>query len=592
MPTPVQFPVLDLGGGQNDGLMASEIADNEMAYIRNLYTFGKELVTRNGITKVTTTPYSERLVSLFGGKMDDIWRLFVGTSTGLARKDGSGLTRIIPSDTAGYAASTEQWRMRLYKNILYAVRRDTGRLKRSKSDFMQDAGIAAPGTAPTLADGGAGSLLAGSYFGVVTYYNRDTDAESNPSVVSSVLALGASKKIAWSNIPVSSNGQVNARRLYRTLLNQQGEYYFVDQINDNFTTAYASDDFLTASLGRQVSFRNGLPPSGIEHIEVWKERDFLANATSVFFSEPFLPESFYSSSQIDIYPDDGHSITGLLAYGDRLVVAKSNAVHYLVGTDPSDFQVLTLSDKHGCAAPDSLKTAEGYLFWYEGNNIYRSDGSAVTSITDIKIRALLDRVPDAYKKYAVGAVRPKYSQYRLSVPLDGATTPTVTLVYNYRNGSWQVYDSPYGGPSAMGDFYDTNEAHLIYGVFDDNNCVYDLDLGNTDDGVAINSVFDTKAYGFQTEGSLKGLHRVQILTDAETGVISLGLIRDMGDSAYVTRAGMALSGSGPWKRYNLSNLGNLAKNVQLRVSYSGTPRIKVGGLIFEAVAFKRSDQPL
>lgn len=590
-PTFLQPAFTDLGGGQNDGQLANLIEDNQVAAIRNFYTFGKEIITRNGITKVTITPYTEGLVSLFGGKMDNIWQLFIGTKTGLARKSGVGLVRIPPSDTPGYVSSTEPWRMRLYKNVLYTVRRSTGQLKRSKSDFMSDAGITPPILGPTLAAGAAGALLAGAYYGVVTGYNRDTAAESNPSPPSAVLNLGANLKIDWSNVATFNSGQVTARRLYRTLLNQQAEYYFVDQINDNFTTTYTGDNFLTSGLGRQVSFRNGLPPSNCAFIEIWKERCILADDTTIFFSEAFMPESFYAASAIDIYPDDGHTITGLLAFGDRMIIAKTNAIHYLVGTDGSDFQLLTLSDRHGCIAPDSLKSAEGYLFWFEGTNFYRSDGSAVTSISDLKIRNLIDRIPDAQKSKISAAIYPTLAQYRVSIPVDSDVNPTLTAVYNYRNGSWQVFDGPYGAPNAMGDFYDSNEAQLIYGVFDDNNCVYDLDLGNTDDGIAIVSSFDSKAYSLSSDGFLKGLERVQLLTDTVQANINLSLIRNMESAPYKTRNGLSLATGGPWKRFNLSSMGDLAKTLQIRLTYSGVPRIRIGGLILEAMAFPSLSQP-
>ena len=39
------------------------------------------------------------------------------------------------------------------------------------------------------------------------------------------------------------------------------------------------------------------------------------------------------------------------------------SAHYLVGTDPATFALLTLSDRHGCVSHHSMQSAEGYLFW-------------------------------------------------------------------------------------------------------------------------------------------------------------------------------------------------------------------------------------
>lgn len=586
--------LLNLGGGYNGGIPAHAIEDTEMADLRNFYPFGPKLVRRLGTSKIHTNAYTEQVTSLFAYKADlGAWTLLVGTLTGIARKDGQSLVALSVPAGVSYPPSTAPWLGEQYLDVAYFVRKATGGMKRSSSTFFHDAGISRPGSAPTLVQGAAGVHSAGDYYGVTTFRNLLTGAESNPSDPSLVCTIAGSKRMAWSAIATSVELQVNGRSLYRVLTDQQAEYYWVATLTDNFTTTY-DDNVAIADMGQQASYRNGLPPSNTSIIEVWNERVWLSDEGAVYYSQFVMPESHYSASIIQVYPDDGHKIVQLLAFGDRLMVFKTNATHFIVGTDASNFTRQTLSDKHGCVAPLSAKTAEGLLFWFSGENFYRSDGTNVDSISTTKIRNLIDNIPKAQLKNVTASVDARQGWYIATIAQNSDTHPSLRIIHNYKTGAWHVDDFPSAlqAPTFMGDFYDSNGAPLRYGVFSDqggsqHKHVYDLLAGLKDDGAAIDAYFVTKAFGMGAEGFMKAGRRVQINCQQTAAEATIGWLLNGGSSLHRGGRSVSLYHPEQWKRYSLSSADQLASTLQLKFAYSGAPALDVEGVIFETVATKR-----
>lgn len=410
-----KFDFMDLGGSLNQGQQPNRIAPNEWQELINLYQFGTRLVRRGGMEKVTTVAAGENITSLFvlndaAGLRD----LMAFSATRAYRQDSTSLVEI-PRLEGGYFNSTDlPWSLLQYVNTGYAMRRDNMSLRRFARDYVQQAGILAPNTAPVIADGGAGVMASGEYRVVYTGYNTVTGMESNPSPVSNALAQAVDKKIAVSGIAVHSNPQVNARRVYVTLPDQQGRYFFAFQINDNSTTT-GEINLEVQDYGRAASFSNGTPPAALEAGDIWKERLFATDGVDLFFSEIGMMEAFDPLSIIPVFREDGHRLLGIHGFGDRLMLGKTNKMHYLLSTEGS-FSLHTLSDKHGCWSHHSLKSAEGNLFWYGGDNVYRSDGANVYSISTIKIKDLLEAIPASRREYVIGAIWPKLSWYMLSIP--------------------------------------------------------------------------------------------------------------------------------------------------------------------------------
>lgn len=579
-----KFNFEDLGGGLHDGLPATHIADRELAESFNFYGFGTKLLRREGVSRVTTSAYAENLSSVYALKQSTgSWTIIAGTLTGLAQLSGDQLVAIPNSDGVSIGSSTFPWDFHQYKNVGYALRSGVG-LKRFDTAFWGSAGISPPTAAPTIADAGAGSVEAGDYYTVYTFYNYVTGAESNPSPKSTKLTHGAGTLIRWTNLQLSSNGQVNARRLYRTAPNQTGEYFFAVELRDNFGTD-ANDNVVLNDLGDTVSFDNGLPPSGLLVGAIWKERLFATDGTDLFFSEEGLPESFAADSIIRVFPDDGHRLRGLEPFGDRLLVGKTNATHFLVTSGPRAFALQTLSDRHGMASHYATKSAEGMVLWYTGTDFARSDGTNVDIISTTKVRKLLDRVPDAQKPYVSADIYPAKSLYLVTLPLDSSTNNKAVLAYNYKTDSWWPFDHPTDAPSFIAQLFDTNYGQKLYATFYDGH-LYQYLSGTTDYGNAINARLKTKEWGFGKEGLFKALRRIFLNCSTVPRNITLRVF-SAGTELRASRTVSLYQGKN-WKLYNFSTLGNPEATVQLGLEYSGEDQIEIDALAIEVTQFMRS----
>ena len=592
-----RFTLSDMGGGLNQGVDPTDIKDTEFQDLLNFYPWEKRLIKRNGIARVSGSPagnrYFENTTSGFAYKTNaGVWTAIVGGQTSIGKLSGSSLTQIPHVTGDSYTSSDEPWSFSQYKDVIYATRKNAGTLIRSDGDTVGDAGIAAPTTSPTLGDGGSGNLDAGDYIAVVTFYNSASGTESNPSDVSSTLTLGSSKQIAWTDIPVSDNPQVDSRRLYRTLVDQQGVYYLVGTISDNLTTTF-TDNVVETALGIDVSFENGLPPLNLTYNVIWQERLWCTDEVDLFYSELASPESHGAFSFLQVSPDDGHKLKGLLPFGDKLIVGKTNKMFIVSGIDR--FEIQNLSNAHGCHSHHSMRAAEGSAFWFGGDNFYRSDGNAVKGIGDVKIRDLVDGIDLTYATRIISAIDAKQGWYMSLVPTAGASTPNAIVVYNYRDDSWAVFnyelaDTEDGAPSWIADFFDTTGAAIIYSNLQggDEDSLFKLFSGTSDDGRAITASFTTKSFGYDKEDIMKFMKDISTQTSVVDQEAVVTLIKDAGTVSDLGPQTYSLSGGNLWKRVPLANNGDPAVSMAFKFAVTGKKALEVLGISFKIVDLERT----
>ena len=584
----------DLGGGVNLGAAPAQIPSKQMAALENWYPYNTRLRRRGGVRRLTTgSAWSQNITGMFPLKLaNGTWALLVGGPTAFGKYNESTLA--VDDLTLGsgvvFPASTLPWTFFQYKNYAYAMRRNAGTMIRLTETSANRGGITAPTAAATIAQGAAGALPSGDYRTVYTYFNRATELESNPSPVSNTLSLGASRQIDYTGITASSDPFVDARRIYRTLEDQVGVYFFVDQIDDNVVTTYTGDQVLVADLGRTVSFNNGLPPSQLELGSVWNERLFATDGVDLFFSELLLVECFGDENVIPVFPDDGHRIRALHAFGDRLVIGKTNKVHYLVGTDASSFGIQTLSDKHGCMSHHSMHSAESVLFWYgSGKAVFRSDGTSVTEISNPQVKPLLEAIPDELEEYVVGGVFPSRNWYVLSIPQAAGANNSKVVVYNYKYNTWTVFTHPSDAPQFLQDFFTESYGHVLYSTFYDGHLYHYADDDYTSDfGNDIVATLTTKADDFGHPSYPKYLTELRLLIPQVNGETILIEVLGGSGSAISSRSGSLDITGDDWKYYKLHTAGAPQSKLQTRLTYSGAPMIDLDQIHFVAGMVNRT----
>ena len=184
-----------------------------------------------------------------------------------------------------------------------------------------------------------------------------------------------STSIALTRIPVSSDSQVTARRIYRTVANGS-VYLFLDQILDNNSTTY-TDTVADGSLGNETppaagdfSDDNSIPPqAGI--VKVWKKTVFMAgdpqNPYTLYYSEDNEPESFPLFNAFDM---DG-KITAMYESYSGLVVETENGKWQVIGDNP-DFSLDKIVAGMGCVGRRAAGTARliGYAVDRDGMRLF------------------------------------------------------------------------------------------------------------------------------------------------------------------------------------------------------------------------------
>lgn len=583
MPRPFVYDVSSLAGGLN--LTAAEmIGDSEAVQLDNFYVKGPSLFQREGYTEIAG-PHTEEILSVALYDPDPTISndelIILGCRSSLAKVSGANIVLLTVADGRVYPDSENRWWFVQYNDELFGCQKGNGGVKRIYGSAVIEAGIVAPATEVTPGDGGAGKKLAGVYRFAVRYYNRTTGARSNWSPLSKPLTIIDNQQVLLTNVPVSSNPQVNARQIGATAPDG-AIIYLVGQIDDNVTTTYLENALSPDEYGEAdvdvngnptTDTRNGPPPDQAWALEKHKERLFVLNKDGLFWSEPAYFQSFKATSYFPLVRG-----TGLLAWDQHgLVIATEKDAQILLGDTPSDWRIDLLSREHGCPAGKSMAIGDGTLFWYTGTNIVASSGGAPAILPGIeRIREFLDDISDADKADVIGETIPSRGWYVLSAD---TSTGRVAIIYDYKENRFAgvIPDAP---KTIVRLLSEQAKVDRVYAAFDDVYDLYDFLTDTTDDGTAITANLKTKNFGYETQGMSKITRRVNILCPRTNGTVTLRVYHD--GTLVTTRSGLSVNSNG-WKRFGVNTSGQPGALVQIGLEYSGTTQLRIDQLQIEGV---------
>ena len=252
----------------------------------------------------------------------------------------------------------------------------------------------------TSAEGSSGSVFSsGSVYSYkVTFVNKQ-GFESNAGPQSADLTLTAGRAaITLTAIPVSSDTQVIARKIYRTVA-AGSLWVYVDRIEDNTTTTY-SDVIADTSLGESsppeagdVSIDHSLPPKmGI--IKFWRHTMFGAgdpsNPQSVFFSDVDEPEGwpFLNTATLD------SKITAIYETYSALIIETELGKWQVTGENP-DFRFDKIINNIGCVGrrASGETRVDGWAIDRDGMRLYDANNPVKIS------EPIRDKFEDFTKTY-------------------------------------------------------------------------------------------------------------------------------------------------------------------------------------------------
>lgn len=341
-------------------------------------------------------------------------------------------------------------------------------------------GIASPTGATVDNATAGGSMTVGTYSYKVTFYNSTIGQESNPSPVSGGVTLTAgNQQVSLTSIPVSSDTQVNRRRLYRTTVNG-GIWLYLGEITDNTTTTY-TDNIPDSSLGIAIEETgNGVPPA-LHKLADYKGHIFGSTISSsrLWFSGQGKPGSFDSNDFRDL-TDSAGAITAIVKFLGQLIIFKSESIWIVTGEDRNTFIVTKQLSGIGTENQHNIifNPEKNILMFIYQQSIFAYDGTSIVEMSS-PIKAMLN----SYSSSSLNLYSTGVFYQKKNLCLWFMYTGSVSSILAYDNKLDQWMTRGYASSSAQRGVTNFDYGKIYIGGTD--GYVRQLDTGTSDDGTAI-----------------------------------------------------------------------------------------------------------
>jgi hypothetical protein len=269
----------------------------------------------------------------------------------------------------------------------------------------------------------------------------------------------------------------------------------------------------------RIDYITGIPTLGdidpYKTCALWKNRIVLGNNLALDANALKIGTSntncvFNGSDSCDLYVDDPQPIQKLgtisskYASGmiDTLIVLKRNQAFIVEGTNPEDYRIIKVSDKHGIVAHRTFASAEyndqngGYrscAIWLSTNGVVMYDGGVIrpmdTDVDDIfrniHNSAYTTRINPTYSYKAVGWYDSLMREYHLLYPEGTSEVNNAEIVFDLERLKWYRVDRDALAITYGAQFLDSTGNPIQYGFLDSH--FYRLDYGTSFNGTAITS---------------------------------------------------------------------------------------------------------
>jgi len=446
---------------------------------------------------------------------------------------------------------------------------DTNGMRKDDGTTVRTWGLAAPTSAATAADGGAGALI-GNYSVKYTYVRLVGTAiahESNPSPVSNTLAI-TNKVISLTGLADSGDAQVTHKRIYRTV-DTGSTWLFDTQIAQGTTTATLSK--ADTALGTAVETDNDAPPACGWVVE-FQGHFFLlrdpANPHYLWYSKHFRPESVPTTQFLEVgNPSD--PLTAAVRLVGLLGVFTAQTKYRVFGNAVSGFTYTEALSARGTPAPQAvLATDAGALFVARDGlfvtNFLNADALLSTAIEGLwSTETLNEYAPIDFTRAPEIALTAWRQRYYLSYPTTEGST--MMAVYSRDTERWYFYDH-----QVRTLYAEEDEGLLLAGT--DAGDVHSLETGSADGGASIAYHLEPAERAGGHPAARKRFDYLKADVDCQGGTVQLGVYVDG-----VLRARTRLTGRRTRRLLRLPDKV-LGYTWRVQLTYSGTEAVEVHGV--------------
>ena len=512
------IPMDAFDGGLNNKFEPQIIADNEAQSCLNVvFDSIGGVETRQGYSVVNTALVtSNPCDGLYTAKWNngnESMVAFFGTDMFVL----SGTSFVTVGSAQGNYATGTQKNSTMYQNVMFIGDGNTPAYKYDEGVYTRH-GVEVPSL---VADGNvhtAGGNLIGQYNYKLVYVNTQAVAGDLSTGCATITASGTGESLLLTGIAVGPQSfGVNTKWLYRTTAESgiSGEYFFVASMAASITTY--TDNIASASFGPTANTDAGKPPA-YEFIIHHQERVFCndsQNPQYLWYSDLAEPFTFQSTNFIKVADGDGEKITGLGVQGNSLIVFKESSVWiiYMPSTTDTGWIRIKSDAKYGCSSHRSILAYEKQLM-YLGQTNYKVSGfyafmGDTTQPDQTALRATQmfgdaksDRIEpdvllfqDSYKQNCSAIAFDNKLWFSITYGT-GITANNRIYQFDYArrgkarsNGSWV----PFTGIAA--NAFTVYASKLYFATSAATGFLYQLLDGTfTDNGAAIDSVFETKEF--------------------------------------------------------------------------------------------------
>ena len=263
---------------------------------------------------------------------------------------------------------------------------------------------------------------------------------------------------------------------------------------------------------------------GADTIATFKNHLFFGVANKLIFSSPssFTDYNVGNGAGVLRIPNN---ITGIIVFREKLIIFTGSSIHQLTGSSQADFALSDISEDLGCVSPDTIAEVGGDII-YLGPDGLRFLG-ATARIGDFNLslasRNIQDNMTTLTSDFTsiTGTVVRSKSQYRIFGYNEGTAASVTSGFIGTQFTSQEASGFNWGKTSGIKAYRTTSkyaggdEVILFTG---EDGYVYEMESGNTFDGVAIPASFYTPFMPINDPRLRKTLYKATTYYDPEGDV--------------------------------------------------------------------------
>lgn len=312
-------------------------------------------------------------------------------------------------------------------------------------------------------------------------------------------------------------------------LRQQESYAF--QKAGSIQSTYTVPSTVAVKLYESIAFFRdtmfGVGPRGVMYDSTNLTAADVKYDSVLYIHEPFQPDYVFDTREVA--NGDGQKTTGVAVLRDSvLIISKESSLYYLSGTTVDNYIVRVLDSRRGFIGRKTIQSTPFGVFGLDAGGVIQVSAVAPAEVISEDIEDIIKRINYAEIENAYSSYDAEANRYYLALPVDGASFPNITVVYNCKDKSWSQLFGQEGGAIKFGiassKSFNYKIGAYIGGYIYDNS----LETVVTNNGNSIDSEYFSGPFYFGDNTKKKKAKFLYITAESSTDwTIDLDVVPDL-----------------------------------------------------------------